>query len=174
MMRLIISAFLALLLAACGSTPTTDPNGAPVEGRDGNDGGRVTTVTPDGLQGNKLPEELTRGTLAQREVYFDYDKYEIKAEYKNLVTAHAKFLAKNNNFKMLIQGNTDDRGSREYNVALGQKRADALKKMLILLGARENQVESVSFGKEKPRMEGADEAARAENRRADMLYTGEY
>jgi peptidoglycan-associated lipoprotein len=75
---------------------------------------------------------------------------------------------------MLIQGNTDDRGSREYNLALGQKRADAIKKMLTLLGAREEQVESVSLGEEKPKNEGQNEAAWAENRRGDMLYTGEF
>ena len=95
-------------------------------------------------RGNTLPDELTnpKSILSKRSVYFDYDKYEVKAEYKDLVSAHAKFLANNGKFKMLIQGNTDDRGSREYNLALGQKRADAVKKMLTLLGAREDQVES--------------------------------
>ena len=76
--------------------------------------------------------------------------------------------------KMLIQGNADERGSREYNLALGQKRADAIKKMLTLLGAREEQVESVSLGEEKPKNEGQNEAAWAENRRGDMLYSGEF
>ena len=75
---------------------------------------------------------------------------------------------------MLIQGNTDDRGSREYNLALGQKRADAIKQMLTLLGAREDQVESVSLGEEKPKNEGQNETAWAENRRGDMLYSGEF
>ena len=98
----------------------------------------------------------------------------VRAEYKDLVTAHAKFLANNKQFKILIQGNTDDRGSREYNIALGQKRADAVKKMVTLLGAREDQVESVSLGKEKPKNEGQNEAAWAENRRGDILYQGEY
>ncbi len=75
---------------------------------------------------------------------------------------------------MLIQGNTDERGSREYNLALGQKRAEAVKKQLILLGAREEQVESVSLGEEKPKNPGQNEAAWAENRRGDMLYSGEF
>jgi len=95
-------------------------------------------------------------------------------EFKDLVTAHAKFLANNRQYKILIQGNTDDRGSREYNLALGQKRADAIKKMVTLLGAREEQVESVSLGKEQPKNEGQNEAAWAENRRGDILYQGEY
>ena len=107
-------------------------------------------------------------------MYFDYDKYDVKAEYKDLVAAHAKFLTNNRKFKMLVQGNTDDRGSREYNLALGQKRADSMKKMLTLLGAGEDQVEAVSLGEEKPKNEGADEAAWAENRRGDMLYSGEF
>jgi peptidoglycan-associated lipoprotein len=110
----------------------------------------------------------------QRSVYFDYDSYEVKSEYKDLVTAHAKFLNENRQFKMLIQGNTDERGSREYNLALGQKRADAIKKMLALLGAREDQLESVSLGEEKPKNEGHNEAAWAQNRRGDMLYSGEF
>ena len=176
MKRLIIPALLALMLAACSSTPDTkdEQGGAPVESR--SDSGTVATVTAGDLDGRKLPPELTdpKSILSKRSVYFDYDKYDVKAEYKDLVTAHAKFLANNRQFKMLIQGNTDERGSREYNLALGQKRSDAIKKMLTLLGAREEQVESVSLGEEKPKNEGQSEAAWAENRRGDMLYTGEF
>ena len=98
----------------------------------------------------------------------------MKAEYKDLVTAHAKFLTENRQFKMLIQGNTDERGSREYNLALGQKRADALRKMLTLLGAKDEQIEAVSLGEEKPKSQGADEQSYAQNRRDDMLYSGEF
>ena len=93
---------------------------------------------------------------------------------KSLVEAHAKFLVANPRVKMLIQGNADERGSREYNLALGQKRAEALKKMLLLLGAREDQVEAVSLGEEKPRCSEAGEACWSKNRRDDMLYTGEF
>ena len=97
-----------------------------------------------------------------------------KSEYKDLVAAHAKFLANNRQFKMLIQGNTDERGSREYNLALGQKRADVVKQALMLLGAKEAQIESVSLGEEKPRCEDRTEACYGENRRGDMLYSGEF
>ena len=107
-------------------------------------------------------------------MYFEYDKYDVKPQYKDLVAAHAKFLTNNRKFKMLVQGNTDDRGSREYNLALGQKRADSIKKMLTLLGAGEDQVEAVSLGEEKPKNEGQNEAAWAQNRRGDMLYNGEF
>jgi peptidoglycan-associated lipoprotein len=136
----------------------------------------VATVTTGGVDGGRLPAVLTdpKSILSKRSVYFDYDSYEVKSEYKDLVTAHAKFLADNRQFKMLIQGNTDERGSREYNLALGQKRADAIKKMLSLLGVREDQLESVSLGEEKPKNEGHNDSAWAENRRGDMLYSGEF
>ncbi len=173
MKKIIIPALLALLIAGCSSTPDgPEQGGAPVESRNGG----VSTVTAGGVDGRSLPAILTdpKSILSKRSVYFDYDKYEVRAEYTELVTAHAKFLAGNRQFKMLIQGNTDDRGSREYNLALGQKRADAIKKMLTLLGAREDQVESVSLGEEKPKNEGQNDASWAENRRGDMLYNGEF
>jgi peptidoglycan-associated lipoprotein len=167
------AAVLAALIAGCSSSPTgPEQAGAPVETR----GANVTPVIAGDMQGRNLPAVLTdpRSILSKRSVYFDYDKFEVKPEYKDLVAAHAKFLADNRQFKMLIQGNTDDRGSREYNLALGQKRAEAVKRMLVLLGAREEQVESVSLGEEKPKNEGQDESAWAENRRGDMLYSGEF
>ncbi len=174
MKRLIIPTLLALLITGCSSTPdTAEQSGAPVESRTS---GNVATVTAGDMDSRKLPPELTdpKSILSKRSIYFDYDKFDIKSEYKDLVAAHAKFLTNNRQFKMLIQGNTDERGSREYNLALGQKRADAVKKQLVLLGAREEQVESVSLGEEKPKNPGQSEAAWAENRRGDMLYSGEF
>ena len=112
--------------------------------------------------------------LSKRSVYFDFDKFDVKDEFKPLVEAHAKFLRDNSTAKMLVQGNADERGSREYNVGLGQRRSDAVKKMLMLLGARENQIESVSLGEEKPACSEHTEACWAKNRRDDMLYGGEY
>ena len=136
----------------------------------------MATVEAGNVNGSKLPRELTdpKSILSRRSIFFDYDRFDVKDEYRELVTAHARFLSNNRQFKMLIQGNTDERGSREYNLALGQKRADAVKRMLVMLGVREDQVESVSLGEEKPRSEGHDEAAWAENRRSDMLYSGEF
>jgi peptidoglycan-associated lipoprotein len=91
-----------------------------------------------------------------------------------LVQAHAKYLSGNRNARALVQGNADDRGSREYNLALGQRRAEAVKRMLVLLGAQDSQVEAVSLGEEKPRCEDKSEACYAQNRRGDLLYGGEY
>jgi len=101
----------------------------------------VTSVTAGGLDSRGLPRELTdpKSVLSQRSIYFDLDKYEVKDEYKDLVAAHAKYLVANKGFKVLIQGNTDERGSREYNLSLGQKRSDAVKRSLVLLGAKEEQ-----------------------------------
>ena len=177
MKHLVISALLALFIAGCSSTPDTgaEQAGAPVESR-GGDSSKVATVTANGMDSRMLPPELTdpKSILSKRSVYFDYDKFDIKAEYKDLVAAHAKFLSSNRQFKMLIQGNTDERGSREYNLALGQKRADAVKKALGLLGVSESQLESVSLGEEKPSCGEASETCWAANRRGDMLYSGEF
>ena len=114
-----------------------------------------------------------RNILSKRNIYFDYDQFTVKDEYKAIVEAHAKYLQANRGARAIIQGNTDERGTREYNIALGQKRADAVKNLMLLLGATEIQIETVSFGKAKPRREGHDEAAWAENRRADIVHAGE-
>ncbi len=169
MKKLLLPALLAALLAGCGSTPIDDKNGADVETR-----GDVARVTAGSLDGSGLPRELTdpKNVLSKRSVYFDLDKYEVREADRDLVTAHAKFLSANRQFKMLLQGNTDERGSREYNLSLGQKRADSVKKMLILLGAKEEQIESVSMGKEKPSCGESSEECWSKNRRADMLYKG--
>ena len=170
MKQLAIPALLALLIAGCSSTPSgPEQGGAPVEPRGGSN---VATVTAGGVDGRALPRELTdpKSILSKRSIYFDYDKYDVKPEYKDLVAAHAKFLANNRQFKMLIQGNTDERGSREYNLALGQKRAEAVRRALTLVGANDTQIEAVSFGEEKPAVQGSSEDAYAQNRRVEIRY----
>lgn len=173
MNKLMIPALLAAVLAACGTTNTDGP-GAPVESRDPQTNTGVATVNASNVGASGLPSELTdpKSVLSKRSIYFDLDKYEVKDEYRELVAAHAKFLNSNRQFKVLIQGNTDERGSREYNLSLGQKRAESVKRNLALLGVSEAQIEAVSLGEEKPKAEGRDEAAFAENRRADILYKG--
>jgi peptidoglycan-associated lipoprotein len=169
--KLLIPALLSALIVGCSTTPLPEDNaGAPVESRSGGSG--VAPVVAGGVDASGLPRELTdpKSKLSQRSIYFDLDKYEVKDDYKDLVAAHAKYLVDHRGFKVLLQGNTDERGSSEYNLSLGQKRAEAVKRSLILLGAKEDQVESVSLGKEKPKNPGHDEAAWAENRRADILY----
>ncbi|WP_176256893.1 peptidoglycan-associated lipoprotein Pal [Derxia lacustris] len=111
-----------------------------------------------------------QSALAKRSVYFDFDSYAIKADYQGTIDAHGKYLASRADRKVSIEGNADERGTREYNLALGQKRAEAVRKALTLVGAPEAQLEAVSFGKEKPKATGHDEASWAENRRADLRY----
>jgi peptidoglycan-associated lipoprotein len=171
---------IAVAVAGCSSTPKTEP-GAAVEERAPGSGAQpvetppVAMVAPPKVEESVLAElKDPKSILSKRSVFFEFDKYDIRDEFKPLVEAHARFLVSHPKIKMLIQGNADERGSREYNVALGQKRAEAVKKALTLLGAKEEQVESVSLGKEKPRNAGHDEAAWAENRRGDILYSGEY
>ena len=111
-----------------------------------------------------------KGELAKRSIYFDLDSFVIKDEFRAVVEAHAAFMKRNPGRKVVIEGNTDERGSREYNLALGQKRAEAVKSMMRVLGVPEVQVEAVSFGEERPKATGHDETAYAENRRSDISY----
>lgn len=168
------ASFIVLgLLAGCSSSPMTQDSGAAVEDRSATD--TIPTVTPEAPTGSALDAlKDPNSPVYKRSVYFDYDSFVIRGEFMPLVEAHARLLVANPDVKMLIQGNADERGSREYNLALGQKRADALKKALLLLGAKESQIESVSLGEEKPHCTERTEACFAENRRDDMLYTGEF
>ncbi|HAT31689.1 MAG TPA: peptidoglycan-associated lipoprotein Pal [Janthinobacterium sp.] len=111
-----------------------------------------------------------QGVLAKRSVYFDFDSYVVRDADKPVVENHSQYLSKNKTRKILIQGNTDERGGAEYNLALGQKRAEAVRKSMAALGVPESQMEAVSLGKEKPKATGSNEEAWAENRRADIVY----
>jgi peptidoglycan-associated lipoprotein len=172
----IIAATLTLLLTGCASqAPAPEQNPAGVHDGKPSSGTSGTTTTPI-TGGNVDPYSLAalkdpKSAVFKRSIFFDYDQYAIKDEFKSLVEAHAQFLIKNPSLKMLIQGNADERGSREYNLALGQKRAEAVKKALALLGAREDQLESVSLGEEKPRCTDQTEECWAQNRRGDMLHS---
>ena len=119
---------------------------------------------------SKDPLNDPANILSKRSVYFDFDSFSIKEDFKSVVEAHGKFLAGNPERKVIIQGNTDERGGSEYNLALGQKRAEAVRRALSLAGARDSQMEAVSFGKEKPKASGNSEEAWAQNRRADIVY----
>lgn len=109
--------------------------------------------------------------IFKKSFYFDFDSFTVKSSDQALINAHAQFLNANKKQKIVIQGNTDDSGTTEYNLALGQKRSDAVRRLLTLLGVSESQIEAVSFGKEKPKSNVNDDAGRAENRRADIFYT---
>ncbi len=111
------------------------------------------------------------GPLAKKVIYFDFDKSEIKPEFADIVTAHARNLTSHPNLKLKLEGNTDERGTREYNIGLGERRAQAVRRALLLQGVAESQLTTVSFGAERPAAEGDDEAAWAQNRRVELVYT---
>jgi peptidoglycan-associated lipoprotein len=173
---------IAAALAGCSTTPSTE---APVDDRSaaGAAGGAAGGAQTGGASGGGVTGSATgsasnplrdpNNILSKRSVYFDYDSFVVKDEYRSLVEAHARYLQQNRSARTIVQGNTDERGSREYNIALAQKRADSVKRMMTLLGATESQIETVSFGKEKPKNPGHDETAWAENRRDDIVYPGE-
>jgi peptidoglycan-associated lipoprotein len=119
------------------------------------------------------PRKDPASPLSKRSIYFDYDSNVVKDDYRTVIEAHAAYLVAHKDAKVTLQGNTDDRGSREYNLALGQRRAEAVRKALSVLGVGEAQLEAVSFGEEKPRAVGETEQAYAENRRADIVYSDE-
>ena len=159
----------SLILAACGTTTkleepkTATPEAQPVS----SSSAATTGVTQPAID----PMTDPNSPLAKRSVYFDFDDYTIKNDYQELVTAHSGYLSQHQGQKIVIQGNADERGSSEYNLALGQKRAEAVRKALSMMGVADAQMEAISLGKEKPKATGHDEAAWAENRRADITYS---
>ena len=131
------------------------------------------TVNPTNPNAGVTGNELHTGVLAKRSVYFDFDSNAVKDEYRGLVQAHSRYMNDHRDTRIRIEGNCDERGSREYNLALGQRRAEAVKKIMTVLGVSDGRIETVSYGEEKPVAQGHDEAAWAQNRRADIKYRGE-
>jgi len=174
---------LAVTLAACSTAPTKEQEGAAVEDRKPGvtvdrppvkPADQIATAKPFAdkpLAANPLKDP--GNILSKRSIFFDYDSNLVKDEFKPVVSAHARYLLQNGGAKMRIEGNADERGSREYNLALGQRRADAVKQMMQLLGVRGEQIETVSFGEEKPRCNQAEEGCWSQNRRGDIVYQGE-
>jgi peptidoglycan-associated lipoprotein len=191
-----IGALCVAALAGCSSTPDAEQSGAQVESRPIGEQGAVKVppkgdpltqapvgqppisgapIAIDKVPAGQLPAVLTdpKSLLSRRSVYFEYDSNVVRDEFRPMIQAHARFLLDNPKLRITIQGNTDERGSREYNLALGQRRADAVRQVMSVLGVTERQMEPVSLGEERPRATGSTEAAFAENRRADILYDGE-
>jgi peptidoglycan-associated lipoprotein len=169
------AAVAALLLAGCASDVKLDESkGAPVESRNplaaGGTGAGTGATASGAAQSQVANVDLARSATAtaERVVYFDYDSFSVKDDFKPMIESHAKLLAASKAKRVVVEGHTDERGGREYNLALGQKRAEAVSRSLALLGAGENQIEAVSFGKERPAAQGSDEAAWAKNRRAEL------
>jgi len=188
MKKIAIAAMFAIVLAGCSTNPTT----APVEDKSaandpattaaaaagtstrpaatgGVSGSTTGAATGTGAAALKDPNNI----LSKRNIYFEFDSFVVSDQFKPLVEAHARYLVANRNARVTLQGHGDERGAREYNIALGQRRADAVKRMMALLGAQEIQIETVSFGEEKPRNLGHDESAWTENRRVDIVHAGE-
>ena len=165
--RMSLALVAAALVVGCSSGVKL--NEAPVS-----DQGAAST---NGSQSAVAPVDLnaTQGTAqgpvgVARIIYFDFDSYTVKPEFQSVLDAHARFLKSHTATRVTLEGNTDERGGREYNLALGQKRADAVRRALGLLGVPESQMEAVSFGKEKPAVQGSSEDAYAKNRRVELTY----
>ncbi len=169
---LVSAAAAALVLGGCASSVTLeDGNKVPVEDRKAGAGagaGASTSGAQSGVSTVNLNNRAATADTLARVVYFDFDSFVVRDDARPVIDVHAKRLAANGNLKMTVEGHTDERGSREYNLALGQKRAEAVVKSLTLLGARGPQLEPVSFGMERPAVQGSDEAAYAKNRRAEL------
>jgi peptidoglycan-associated lipoprotein len=148
------------------STGTTAPSATTTPGTSS-----TTPRTTQSVTGNPLTDP--GNILSKRSVYFDFDSNAVKDEYRNMIQAHARYLNDNRSRNIRIEGNCDERGSREYNLALGQRRAESVKKVMTVLGVQDGRIETTSYGEEKPKNPGHDEAAWAENRRADIRYNGE-
>ena len=159
---LLLATLLSLFLVGCSSTPINDaskPSG-PSASNDEKDLDLASLRDPNNI-------------LSKRSIYFDYDKDVVKAEYKDLLAAHAKYVASHPKAKMTLTGNTDDRGSREYNISLGQKRSVSVKKSMNVLGAQDAQIETVSFGEERADTKCKDDACYAKERRVGISYEKE-
>jgi len=171
--RLLMSALLAMMLAACSSKAVKDTPAPAVEDKSAtsqstakvDDSASTSGASQSDMSVNPLKDP--NNILSKRSVYFDFDKDEVKAEYRPLVEAHAKYLLANGAAKVVLQGNTDESGSREYNLSLGQRRAVAVKKVLNVNGVQDKQIETVSFGEEK--VTGVAD----KDRRVDIVYDGE-
>ena len=168
-------------LASSSSNPNTSTSGAggsTLGGQQIPPGGVTNTSTPSSSSsssqaGGRNALRDPSNPLSRRSIFYDYDSFVVKDEFKPIIESHGRYLRDSKAAQIVVQGNTDDRGSREYNLALGHKRAESVKRMLSIMGVQEAQVETVSFGKEKPKNPGSGESAWAENRRSDIVYQGE-
>jgi peptidoglycan-associated lipoprotein len=175
MKRMITIAVLlagAVLLSGCKHPPLKDAPSAGSQVQGSSDAAGASSQGLNGaagVEGGALGGTAT-GALGRTVIYFDFDKSEIRPEFADVVSAHARNLTSHPNLKMKLEGNTDERGTREYNIGLGERRAQAVRRALMLQGVAESQVTTVSFGAERPAAEGDDEAAWAKNRRVELVY----
>ena len=158
-----------VVLAGCASQVPLDDKKATVSSAAASSAAAPASSAADAATASQIAAAKAALGKVKPSIYFDYDKFEIKTEYQPTITAFANYLKADVKARLVIEGNADERGTTEYNLALGQKRAEAVSKALGVLGVAANRVEAVSNGEEKPRAKGSTEAAWAENRRADPL-----
>ncbi|HZW24510.1 MAG TPA: peptidoglycan-associated lipoprotein Pal [Gallionella sp.] len=169
MKKLVISLVLVNLLAACASNKPAETTAATADsGTKATAAAKTAAATTTQVADDRLNDPTS--ILAKRSVYYPFDVDAVQDADKPVVQAHGQYLGANPNRKVRLEGNCDERGSNEYNLGLGQRRADGVKKMLELSGAKSVQLDSVSYGEEKPRASGHDEASWAQNRRTDINY----
>jgi peptidoglycan-associated lipoprotein len=175
-----IALYIAIAAVAAGCASQEAKQDAPVTDRSSgvtqpsstaSPGSTTRPTQPSTVSGNPLRDPSN--ILSKRSVFFDFDSNSVKDEYKGMVTAHSRYMGDKRDSKIRIEGNCDERGSREYNLALGQRRAESVKKMMTVMGVGDGRIETTSFGEEKPMSPGHDESAWSQNRRADIKYAGE-
>jgi len=184
--KTVLTILPALVLLGCGtsgevedeldsgvsSTSTSSDSGSSATtsgiGADGASGGEALGAKGEAFSGDPLDDPAS--LLAKRVIYFDFDKSDIKGDYRAVIQAHAEYLATNSNVSITLEGHADERGTREYNIALGERRANAVQRMLTLQGASASQIRVVSYGEERPAALGHDEEAWALNRRVEFIY----
>jgi peptidoglycan-associated lipoprotein len=170
---------VATLLAACSSTPVATETGTA---RPGTPAGNTTTPTPSSANTRPAPSSTVASVniaphndpkspvSRDRSIYFDYDDFSIKSQYNAVIVLQGNYLHAHPELAVRVEGNADERGSSEYNLSLGQKRSEAVVRALKIYGVKDSQTEAVSYGKERPKATGHDEAAWAQNRRVDIVY----
>ncbi len=198
MKRVLLPALALVFLSGCETLGLGDDKAAAIEDRNAQQAKKPATTAPaattsrgvetSGLGGSGIGGQTLEGSalagvkdqrkdpaspLFKRSIYFDYDSFVVKDDYRPILEAHAGYLKARRNARVIVQGNADERGSREYNLALGQKRAEAVRKTFVIMGVADEQIEAISFGEEKPRSVGTSEQDYAENRRADIVYSDE-
>jgi peptidoglycan-associated lipoprotein len=168
--QLMLVVMSGLALAGCPKKQQTLPDATNTPEQAGADTDRTSgsEVGNESLDPNQ--QALERAKQAGTIVYFDYDRAEIRAEFVPIVTAHAKYLNGGSTLKVRLEGHSDERGSREYNIGLGERRAQAVRRALMLQGVTEAQITTVSYGEERPAMQGSDESAYGKNRRVELVY----
>ena len=175
--KLLLGMISVVVVALAGCASKEPLKEVPVETRTPTAAVTAPTATPTPTKPAAVvavnPLKDPNNILSKRIIYFDYDKDTVKSEFQAIVQAHAKYLADNRGRKIRLEGHADERGSREYNMALGQRRGDAVRKATNLLGVGNERMETISFGEDKPRAQGNDESAWSQNRRVEIVYDGE-